>query len=239
MSTPPIPEHIAKQRTAFLEGISSTTELLGLAYDQLSHSLLVLSSHKQGESMPPTAPAILSAWSVVDHAARLRGLLHQLPSVGVDKGTLPERKAFIEGTEDVKSLRDGVEHLHDEQLRALVNTEELIWGSLSWYFVDDFSTLESRVFLVMIGGPKKSDRRMVNPAGQMVGKNPNLVTLSAYGQSVCLTEIIDNAYDIARALERLFPGDFPAPGQGIFASLNCSPTVPTQGNETPLPAKRS
>ena len=86
------------------------------------------------------APAFLYAWSVIDNAHRLVGLVKNFPRFS-KKRQVPELRLFLEHAETVEKLRNAIQHF-DGTIRQSAPQGYGVWGSLSWMFrADDENVL--------------------------------------------------------------------------------------------------
>jgi hypothetical protein len=110
--------------------------------------------------------------------------------------------AFLADVGQVQPLRNAVQHL-DSQIGRLLRDGHPIWGSLSWTYIDSPNAKEFRVGLLMPGTVMPPyELPIVNPLGRKVELPIGLVTLTAAGEMVCLSEVVAAVQQFAGRLEQ-------------------------------------
>jgi hypothetical protein len=86
-----------------------------------------------------------------------------------------------------------------------------VWGSLSWAYVESREVRTIRVGLLMPGAARAPmELPLVNPLGKRIEIPIGLVTLSAAGESVCLSDIVAAVWRFGGRLERAAAAAFAA-----------------------------
>jgi hypothetical protein len=183
-----LPVKLDRKQTVFLDGVTYSVQMADLAHTRLQNTLI--------NDNPDHTSAVLDAWSIVDSLHRLRELLNQMPGV---KRNSPTLQIFQRNTTQIEAMRHGVQHLRGE-IDTLVAQNKPVWGSLSW--VKPVGEREVDVGLLVAG--TLSDYKglpMVNPAGKSVSPPVDLITLTAYGHTVCLSEAMEYVERLVRKIE--------------------------------------
>lgn len=170
------------------------------AYDNLKILLLAVDRNDASDvSTAKYTQALLNAWSVLDHIHRLAMLIEE--PIGVKGSSFYARKDFLTFGEQAKKLRNGVQHLHDQQIRSLVDNPNPVWGAIAWYVVDDWKTGNGSTHALVPGQLTEiAEPMLINPAGIRVVGAPAIITLSAYGHSICLSDAMNS---LASAMNQL------------------------------------
>jgi hypothetical protein len=213
-----LPSQLDRKQTLFLDAIRYSIEMADLAHRRLQSTLLemTLDGDKTESNHLNFVSAVLDAWSVIDAIHRLRGLLNQAPGV---KKKAPGLRTFLQKTAEVEHLRNSVQHLNN-QIETLVNKSLPVWGVLSWFTMRDIKSRRGHICTLMAGTmfPSKG-HTMVNPVGQKLVLPIDLITLSASGTSVSLSEAMRQVERLARGIEEQLQNqiaDLPRPGGDII-----------------------
>jgi hypothetical protein len=197
--------HIAQM--VVLDGISTSIDAISIAYRSLQAGLLEF-NRAMDQHRPPsrtlTVPAVMNAWTVIDAAYRLRLLVPTLR--GLKHG--PAVMSLLKSLAPVESFRHVVQHL-DQQIPRLLEDCQPVWGSLSWAYVDGAQASTIRIGLLMPGAARAPmELPLVNPLGKRIEIPIGLVTLSAAGETVCLSDIVSAVRLFAGRLERAVAAAF-------------------------------
>ena len=194
-----LPANLDRKQMLFLDGIRYSVNMADLAYSRLQQTLYRLSmnqQHYEGFDLDILS-AVQDAWSIVDSFHRLRGLIRQTPGF---KQKSPEMRVFMQHTEKVEDLRNAVQHLNHE-IDKLVGANQTVWGSVSWFAVSDPSSKSGQIGLLVAGTVVTSEGHpMVNPVGKPLHSLVDLVTLTAYGHSLNLSNAMRH---VERRIESL------------------------------------
>jgi hypothetical protein len=179
--------HIAQMLV--LDGISTSIDAIMIAYRDLQAALLEF-NRSMDQHRPPsrtlTVPAVMSAWTIIDAAYRLGLIVPRLR--GLKHG--PAVKSFLKSVAPVEPFRHVVQHL-DARIPELLTNCQSVWGSLSWAYVESSQAGTIRVGLLMPGAARAPlELPLVNPLGKRFEVPIGLVTLSAAGETVCLSDVV-------------------------------------------------
>lgn len=195
------PSQLDHKQTLFLDGIRYAIDMADLSYTRLVETLLNFSqtsgTGKKTISHDAHIPAFLDAWSVIDSVHRLRGLLEHMP--GVKKKTVGYQK-FRRETAIIEDLRNWVQHLNTE-IADMVERRLPVWGTLGWTFISDPATGQCLCCTLVAGSATWHSVPIINPAGRSIDIPIGLVTLTAAGQELCLTDIMRAVGKLARSME--------------------------------------
>jgi hypothetical protein len=141
----------------------------------------------------------LHAWSMVDSANRLRLLLTHLP--GVSRG--PHFEANFRKLIPFENMRNPIQHLNKEILvRSKDPNAEPILGSLSWSKIIETKPLKILAFLLLPGTlEKQAGRPLENPASKSFHGQVDHVELSAYGETISLSDAYYAISNLAKIIE--------------------------------------
>jgi len=192
--------HIAQMLV--LDGISTSIDAINIAYRDLQVALLEfnrsMDQHRPPSRRTVTVPAVMNAWMVVDAAYRLGLIVPRLR--GLKQG--PAVKSFLKSVAPVEPFRHVVQHL-DANIPQLLTECQPVWGSLSWAYVESPQAGTIRVGVLMPGaGRAPLDLPLVNPLGKRFEVPIGLVTLSAAGKTVCLSDVVSAVRRFGARLER-------------------------------------
>lgn len=135
---------------------------------------------------------LVDAWSFVDVVHRLRACVCHAPGL---KKNAPV-KSLLKTTEEIVELRNFVQHL-DSEAPKLASTAMPIWGSLSWTWANEESAARGEIAsMIAISGRLAAPASfpMVNPAGKKVKLPVDMISLTAGGVSVNLSDVYENVY---------------------------------------------
>ena len=194
------PSNSENKQTLFFDGIRYSIEMAAVAYARLQQTLhgLTLSCIDSSTPLVDFTPAVLDAWSIVDCVHRLRILLHKTPRL--KKGT-PEFQVFDRTTAEIEYLRNFIQHI-DNNAQHLVGTNTPVWGTLSWFATLD-TEHKSGFTCVIVAGTifQNMDGLLINPLGKPIHSPIDLITLTANGYSICLSDIMRQVEKMTRAME--------------------------------------
>jgi hypothetical protein len=196
-----MPGNLHVAQTVVLDGISTSIDATSIAYRSLQAGLLEL-NRAMDQHLPPsrtlTVPAVMNAWAIIDAAHRLRLLVPTLR--GLKQG--PAVTSLLKSLGPTEPFRHVVQHL-DQQIPQLLADRQPVWGSLSWAYMDGAEAKTIRVGLLMPGAARAPmELPVVNPLGRRIEIPIGLVTLSAAGETVCLSDIVSAVWRFAGRLER-------------------------------------
>jgi hypothetical protein len=203
-----LPARLDRTQMLVLDGISRSIDMTTLAYRDLRVSLLeqMKSTEQSTSNYAGTVRAVMNAWTIVDAVYRLRVLVRRFR--GLRRG--PAVRTFLTSAELVKPLRNAVQHL-DGEIERLLNDGHPIWGSLSWAYQEALDSKEVTVGLLMpttLMPPYEIP--VVNPIGRQ-GEIPiGLITLTAAGETICLSDVVATVRRFTVRLERAAEAAFAA-----------------------------
>ena len=170
--------------------------------------------------MPFAAPAFLYAWSVIDSAHRLKGLVDNFPGFE-KKRRVPEVRSFLKEAESVENLRHAVQHM-EGSIRQSATPGHAVWGSLSWLVRGDEETVFTCLLTVGALMPGAAFQP-INPAGITLKEEIDSVRLTLGETAVHLSELLEVISKVVGFIEaglrKEFEG-FPArAGSDYFIAL--------------------
>jgi hypothetical protein len=197
--------HVAQMLV--LDGISTSIDAINIAYRDLQAALLGF-NRAMDQHRPPgralTVPAVMNAWAIVDAAHRLRLLVP--PLRGLKHG--PAVTSLLKSLASAEPFRHVVQHL-DQKIPQLLADCQPVWGSLSWAYVEGAQASTIRIGLLMPGAARAPmELPLVNPLGKRIEIPIGLITLSAAGETVCLSDIVSAVRLFAGRLERAVAAAF-------------------------------
>lgn len=182
-----------REQTLFLDGIRYSIEMADLAYCRLKETLYEMSINC-GNQLPNKhihvniVSSVLDAWSIIDSLDRLRGFLHCAEFV--KKDSLPNDDPLKQNFNTVRNLRNSIQHIPGN-VDKLISKNQTILGSLSWYTCLDSKEMKGLSCTFAAGTVlQNSALPFVNPAGKNIELPVDIITLSASGYSVCLSELM-------------------------------------------------
>jgi hypothetical protein len=140
---------------------------------------------------------------VVDSLQRLRGLLKQMPG---SKNKSPGLQVFLRNTDMVEDLRNMVQHLNHE-IDNLVDQNEPVFGTLSWFTVLDPTVLDPANSLVascsLVPGTLfvKEDMARMDMSSGEVDLPVDLIVLSVSEYSVNLSDAMKRVAQLIASME--------------------------------------
>ena len=184
----------------FCDGLRFTTEMVDKAYQELVINLLPLSGPGSEEFRVSAAGPFLFAWSIVDGAHRLRGLVENFPSLS-EKGQSPEFRDLLDKAEVVEKLRNIVQHM-DSEIHRSVEAGKAVWGILRWVNRPSQSTV-STCMLVSGAMMPEGNHNALNPAVGLTLAPGQLdhVTLTVGAVTVNLSDLMRSLGRLVEAIE--------------------------------------
>jgi hypothetical protein len=172
----------------FIDGIRYAAEMARFAYTDLEERLPTIPVHPtENDELISFAPSLLSAWSVVDHIFRLGGLFERIPNI--KQNVFSARDHFRQFSSTAEHLRNGIQHLSNERILELAEDPNPVWGTLSWYVIEDSSTGNGFLCQMIPGKLDGLNHQVsINPADIAVRENSIVIMLTAFGVSLNLTD---------------------------------------------------
>jgi hypothetical protein len=132
-------KHFAEPRKIifYLDGLQYSFAMADIAAKRLIKtldSIALLQKTPEENCKEEVASALLDAWSLVDICNRIRELVQGMPGLSVKKQ--PEIRVFLQNTEQVKPLRNYVQHFRSDIPKSPTLVSPL-WGVLSWSPTND------------------------------------------------------------------------------------------------------
>jgi hypothetical protein len=201
-----------------------------LAHRRLQQTLLDLANHSD-DSGPVHlyfVAAVQDAWSIIDSVHRLRGLLRQAPGI---KHKSPGLRLFGQRTAEIEPLRNSVQHLNS-QINSIISQNIPVWGVLSWFTMND-PNMRSGLCCSLIAGTtfESKGHLVINPLGKNLSLPVDLITLSASGHTICLSDVMRDVERITRNIEQQLEKQFTNFSQAGSDILIC--LAMAFGNEKP------
>lgn len=201
-----LPPGLDQRQLVFLEGIRHCAEIVWLAYLRLER---VLTSIADGHVSGPLeseryTEAFMDAWAVVDAIDRFRQLWARFP--GMQFAEQPEGHiSFAQASADVRGLRNVTDHLA-QRADYVAASGNPVMGLLAWVTLKASEPQKFNCCLLAPGTMKKSNWRMVNPAGMELTSyatgRTGLIHLAAGEYRADLTSLIPEMKDRVNELER-------------------------------------
>jgi hypothetical protein len=173
-----LPSALDPQQLKILNGLRYAFDMADVSYRRLLVGLGLYGTggDKQGDLM---THVLVDAWGFVDSVDRLRDIAeHGLGGLADDSEA--ELRPY-------RVIRNHVQHLRE---RLLDPKQALMveWGTLSWFVLED--ELGNGTIHAIVPGAmsKRPNVPLVNPAGRMLHGDLDLVQLSAFGDTVNLSD---------------------------------------------------
>ena len=201
-----LPPELNRKQALFFDGIRYSIEMADLAHTrllQILHDLAVNRDNLQRGQLP-FVPAFLDAWSMVDSIHRLRGLVSQAPGI---KQKSTGAQVFRTQTKVIEDLRNSVQHLNT-QIHTIADQGLPVWGVLSWFFLPDSESRWGLSCALVSGTVSPAHHSLVNPLGKNIAVPIDLITLTAHGHSVCLSEVMRHVKLLTRGIEKALKEKF-------------------------------
>ena len=179
---------------------------MDLAYQRLLGHLLTLAGPDVTNPQISASVAFLYAWSIVDSAHRLHGLIDNLPGLA-KRNQSPEFRKFSEKADSVEKLRNTVQHMETE-IHKSAEAGKAVWGTLSWLRESRAGETVYTCLLVSGAMMPGGSHEFINPAGLQIRMPIDHVTLRQGGTSVNLTEVVDAIASIINLLEHALTNEF-------------------------------
>ena len=229
-----LPANLNPKQAQFCDAVRFTAEMADHAYiDLLGHLLALLPTDSNNVRLSATAP-FLFAWSIVDSAHRLQGLVENFPNLAGKKQSLEFRR-FLEKAEGVETLRNAVQHM-DSEIHKSHDAGKAVWGTLSWLRPAPQGVVYTCLLVsgAMMPGGKHTP---INPAGVSIKEPLEQVTLTVGDVAVNLSEVMDALGNLVYAIEGCLAEAFEASpkraGSDMFIALAMVPGP----NDTMVPLK--
>lgn len=230
-----LPVNLDKRQALYLGGIRHSIEIIDLCYRQLLGVLQHIgSAHDRGEDRDPDAEAaaVMTAWSMVDAANRLRVLLGTMPRL---KKSEPKHQVLLRRLATFEELRNPIQHLNTELTkRSQSHDATLVWGALAWVHLDD--DLKGCRTLVLIPGTAHHGTRvgLVNPGGKEFRHQIDQVELEAYDSRVSLSGLFSAVAawtaDFRDVMDSQFDGAHHS-GSGLLIAAHITYQDPPPGTD--------
>jgi hypothetical protein len=184
------PAKIERRQAVFLDAIQYSVNVADLAHARLQSNLAAGVQHEG-------ASTVADAWSMIDSLHRLRELLDQMPGI---KKNSPRLQSLLRNTEDVKTLRNGVQHLRRE-IDELVAKNLPVWGVINW--IAPYPDGTGANIGVYVAGTLSDYNNLLFIAPTREEIPPvDRITLTAHGCSVNLSEVMRRYVEpLVRSLE--------------------------------------
>lgn len=186
-----------RQKVAF-DGIRYALDMGFLSYQRLQTDLHEIGlAQRNGENFTVFATqAFADAWSTVDTLWRLHLLLGHAPGLKHTSGL----KVQLRALKSVEDFRHHFQHL-DERLLASVKMGTPLWGTLMWFWTPDEPNRGGVTLALVAGSLRDDEQRLLNPLGRACETPVGLVTLTAFGGELDLSDLSTRLPRIARALD--------------------------------------
>jgi len=195
-----LPAALDERQPVFYDAIRYSGQMVSIAYNRLRTGL-----YNAGKTFPeggvikqPFEPIFLDAWSVVDSTHRFSRLIHSTPDI--EHGT--PVKLFERRIAGIEELRNGVQHLHDEEIRKLVQNKLPAFGSLSWAYLPDIEAKRLWICTLLSGSIVTSKGHpIVNPIDKDFDLPVDHIELTAFGTTVSISKVYRAVESLGESLE--------------------------------------
>lgn len=180
------------------DGLRFAFDMTHVSYLRMVATLELISGSIRAQQRLVEEPtlALVDAWAVVDNLWRLHNLLRRFP--GLKK--TPDLEAHLRAIGKVEQLRHGIQHLH-EKVKHVASGKDPLLGSLSWVWTPDEPMKGGFLVAVAAGSAREGWTPLVNPGGRKVHRPIGLVTLSAFGCELELTDLVVRTVNLAKGLD--------------------------------------
>lgn len=194
-----LPAHLGRRELLFYDGIRHAVQIADLAYNRLCETLSPISQNDQNFTFQSShaITSFLDSWVIVDAIDRLRGLLRLLPDEILANSA--EIVRFLDESNNLRELRNVTDHLAQRADYIIANDSTAL-GILHWAVFrlgDNHITL----FVIQPGTVANTVAKLVNPAGKMVSRGLNWITLSAGEHSVNVSDVMKSVGEVVRHIE--------------------------------------
>lgn len=128
-----LPDGLDPIDRVYFDAVRLAIEMIDSGYNRLTQLMVSISNLPPRTPAPPHAhaEALADAWLIIDTVNRLRNILRSRPEL---LELIPVR-TFVDATQQVKGIRDFVQHLEDDKrgrIRELARLGKPVWGWVSW-----------------------------------------------------------------------------------------------------------
>jgi hypothetical protein len=193
-----------RRQSLMFEGIRFSIEMADVAHIRLRETLLRLSADRAAAPDEDVARVLEDAWSVVDSAHRLMGILRQAPGIKNRDRCPSIRQLLIDMAEPINALRNVFQHL-DQDLRNRAHQNWPLFGIVHW-FLENPDGNSGRICSLMAGTLADGERPLLDIFGKRVYEPPiGMIELQTEQASISITELMEVVKRIAADLERSIP----------------------------------
>lgn len=194
------PLALNSKQAQFTDGLRLSVQMFDLAYHGLLEQVRTLTPRQAvhtAERMVFSAPAFLHAWSAIDSAHRLRGLIENFPGLE-KKRQISEVRTFLDKADAVEKLRHAVQHM-EGQIRQNSEPGRAVWGYLRWMAIRDGGMLLT--CLLTVGSMMPHSAFQLQPAASVPKDEIDVIELMFDDTRVNLGELHDAITKLVRWLE--------------------------------------
>jgi hypothetical protein len=195
-----VPQALSDKQILVLNGLAFAAEMTHLSFARLRAGLADFTGHESDEGNRAEAfiPALIDAWSIIESASRFRELLRHLPGL---KRRSPRYEEFDRELAALEDLRSSAHHVPTDVDR-LVRLNSPVWGSLSWFVLHSLEPPWGTSCTIVAGATPEAEHVLMNPVGRALELSaPSIVTLTAHGSSVCLSDVAARVAELAQLLD--------------------------------------
>lgn len=171
----------------------------------------------------------LYAWGFVDSVDRLRDLLEK------GLGSLSDETDAV--LRPCRTLRNHVQHLR-QRLLDPAQEQMVEWGTISWFAMNEDGSGGTIHALVPGGMAARPDIRMVSPLGRHIHGPVDMVELSAFGDTLSLSDIHRHLLVLADRLGEGLAPQFEGHGH-VGADLHLRAKLAFDEDESPKDTQSS
>jgi len=191
-----LPSNLNERDVVILDAVRYSLEMVDIAHRRLLQAALGASAREVDSYNRVGAALLIDAWSIVDSINRLVLLLGCLRKAKRH----PTVQILTRAAETATQLRNGAQHL-DNEINTLVQSQRPAWGSLSWLFMPEAAPRGTIVIFVS-GTIRTMEQPLVNPIGKNIRFPIDLITLTAHGASLCLSDVMRTLPSVVQTLEQ-------------------------------------
>lgn len=213
-------EKSRKIKQVLNESLGHSIKIINIARDNILNSLMVISATQDRDAELPDdylAGVIANVWIVIDTIHRLRKLLGYDPELK----KLPAINKFLDRMPSVKSIRDFVHHIDDNnngrlevtRIELLAEKELPVWGVLSW--ISSLPNKPIRIHALISG--TFTNAPLDNPAGKYLEGQISNIIFKAFDHEFDFSSAMKSFDDLVASKV------IPTIGSTLYAQLDVEP----------------
>lgn len=194
-----LPAEMERRQVLMFEGIRFSIEMADVAHLRLRETLIRLTDAVDAPH-EDVARALEDAWSIVDSAHRLKGILQQAPGI-THRDRWPSIRQLLNDMADpIDKLRNVFQHLNQD-VGNRVHQNWPLFGILHWFRLNPDRN-SGRICYLMAGTITDGERPLLSVHGKRVYEPPlGMIELQTESATVSVTELMEIVKRIAGDLE--------------------------------------